>query len=248
MHMTIMTGAADRPHRFFASLRRLGRDSSGVALLELAFTMPVVLVFGLYGLETANFAIANLKISQIALNLADNAGRVGTTSALSTQQLREVDINDILQAARYHGAGIRLTTNGRITLSSLENVQQSYDTSPVQRIHWQRCLGLKSGANYDSSYGTTTAAAGTTNTSVNAGTTVATGIGDASGKVNAPSGAGVMFVEINYTYTPLTGTWLMKPSRLHYVASFIVRDNRDFSQIFNPAPAASRSTCDLHSS
>lgn len=246
--MTVMTGAADRLHRFSTSLKRLARDRSGVALSEFAFTMPVVLVFGLYGLETANLAIANLKISQIALNLADNAGRVGATSALNTQQLREVDINDILQAARYQGAAIKLTTNGRITLSSLENVKQSYDTSPVQRIHWQRCLGLKRGTNYDSSYGATDSADGTTDTSNDAGTAAPTGLGDPLGaKVNAPSEAGLMFVEINYAYTPLTGTWLMRPKRLHYVASFIVRDNRDFSKIFNPTPAASRSTCNLYS-
>ncbi len=36
-----------------------------------------------------------------------------------------------------------LNPGGRIIVSSLENVQQSYDTQPVQRIHWQRCIGLR---------------------------------------------------------------------------------------------------------
>lgn len=227
--------------------RRLRQDTGGLALTEFAFAMPIILGLGMYSIETANLAIANLRISQIALNLADNASRVGATTSLSTTQLREVDLNDVLQAARYQGKAINLTTQGRITLSSLENVQQSYDTAPVQRIHWQRCLGLKSGTNYDSSYGTTTATAGTDATAANAGTTAATGMGDAGSKVTAPSGSGLMFVEINYEYKPLVSGWLFSTSkRIHYVASFIVRDNRDFSKVYNPSPAATKSTCDLY--
>jgi len=238
--------------RFSAFVRtecHLRRNTSGVAMLEFAFGAPIVLLIGAYGIETANLALLNLKVSQIALNLADNASRVGTWgSNLSTQQLREVDVNDVMKAAAYQGGGINLATNGRIILSSLENVQQSYDTAPVQRIHWQRCYGLKSGTGFDSTYGTTTTAAGTTATSANAGTTAASGMGDTGAKVNAPSGAGLMFVEINYQTQPLFGSWLMKPAILHYTASYIVRDNRDFSQIYNPSPAATRSTCNLYSS
>jgi len=250
MHLTSTEAGSRRTSRARNPITRLGRDRSGLALLEFAFAMPVMLMLGLYGVEIANLALVNLRVSQIALNLADNAGRVGTTSALNTQQLREVDVNDILQAVRYQGSGIKLTTNGRIILSSLENIQQSYDSAPVQRIHWQRCIGLKSGTGYDSGTGyvsgTTTTTAGTTATSANAGTAAASGMGEAGAQVNAPAGSGVMFVEINYYYTPLSGTWLMSPARIHYVASFIVRDNRDFSMLFNPSPAAPRSTCDLH--
>ncbi len=234
---------AARPlRRLLDRLRQLRRDRSGVALLEFALGMPVVLGLGLYGVETANLALLNLKISQIALNLADNASRVGTSSTLATQQLREVDMNDVLQAARYQGASIKLTTNGRIIVSSLEN------QSGTQYIHWQRCIGLKSGTGYDSSYGTTTTTAGTDATAGNAGTLAPTGMGDAGSMVNAPTGSGVMFVEINYAYRPLTGTWLMPAGRIHYVASFIVRDVRDFTQIYNPSPAATRSTCNLYTS
>lgn len=240
-----MISAAPRAamRQFF---RRFRRDRSGVAMLEFAFAMPLMLGVGCYGLETANLALINLRISQIALALADNASRVGTYSSLTSQQLREVDVNDIFAATRYQGQGINLTTNGRIILSSLENVQQSYDTAAVQRIHWQRCLGTKSGTGYDSTYGTTTTSAGTTATSSNAGTTAASGMGDTGAQVNAPSGSGVMFVEINYLTKPLFGTWLTSPARIHYVASFIVRDRRDFSQIYNPSPTATRMTCDKY--
>ena len=241
-------------HRRLGGLAgRLYRDRGGAALIEFGFTLPLLLVAGMGGVESANLALVNLRLSQIALNLADDASRVGNTP-LTTQQLREVDINDVLQAARYQGASIGLTTHGRIILSSLEMGQESYDSSSVQRIHWQRCLGLMNGAGYDSSYGTATplATAGTDSTQANSGVLAANGMGDAGAKVNAPppnSGpvSGVVFVEINYQYQPLVSAFLFGSiSRIHYVASFIVRDNRDFSQIYNPGPSSTPSTCDKY--
>jgi len=233
--------------RPLATLRRLAADRRGLAMLEFALALPVVLALGCYGLETANLAIANLRVSQIASSLADNGSRMGAMTSLSTVQLRELDLNNALQAARLQGQAIKLGTNGRVILSSLENIQQSYDTAPVQRIHWQRCFGLKSGTGYDSSYGTTSAAAGTDATKANAGTT-STGMGDPGAVVTAASGSALIFVEVNYDYQRLFGGTFMAPVRIHYVASFLVRDRRDLSQIFNPSPAATRSTCDKYTS
>ncbi|MFT4026669.1 MAG: histidine kinase [Novosphingobium sp.] len=206
---------------------------------------PVLLTLAMYGIDTANLALTHLKLNQIALNLADNASRVGVNSTLSVQQMREVDVNDIFEGAKAQGAALNLTTNGRIILSSLER-----DTSDVQRIHWQRCIGLKSGTAYDSHYGTTAITDGTTATG-NQGTVTAAGMGETGSMVNAPldttKTTGVMFVEINYRYTPMF-TWLSSASDLRYVASFIVRDPRDFTQIYNPSPTVTRSTCDLYTS
>lgn len=238
-----MTGS-----RLLAMPAELARDRRGVAMLEFALALPVVLAIGAYGLEVANLAILNMRVSQVALTLADNASRVGTFSALSTQQLREVDVNDIFQAIKKQGNEFSLGTRGRITISSLENIQQSYDTAPVQRIHWQRCYGMKSGAGYDSSYGITTIAAGSDNSAANAGTTV-TGMGPTGSRVTAPAGAGVMFIEVNYLTKPIFGSWLTSPARINQVASFIVRDRRDFAQLFNPSPevaTANRRTCNIY--
>ncbi|MBN8812712.1 MULTISPECIES: TadE/TadG family type IV pilus assembly protein [Sphingomonas] len=235
------------PHRVPALLRRFAAARSGLAMLEFALALPVVLVLGCYGVETANLALANLRVSQLTASLADNGSRMGMMSTASTVQLRELDINNALQAARLQGSALGIGANGRVTLSSLEYVQQSYDTAPVQRIHWQRCFGLKSGTGYDSSYGTASATAGTDATQANAGTASA-GMGDPGAVVTAPSGSGLIFVEVNYDYQRLFGSSFMGPARLHYVASFIVRDRRDFSQLFNPAPAATRSTCDKYTS
>lgn len=222
--------------------KRLARDTSGLALLEFAFSAPVVLMVGFYGIETANLALINLKVSQIALSLADNGSRVGLLGNANIEQLREVDLNDVLLAARNQGEGIGLTTNGRVTMSSLERDS----TGLVQRIHWQRCIGAKSGINYDSSYGTTTITAGTDTTPANAGTLAPSGMGDPGEQVQAPTNGGVIFVEVNYDYRPIVGQWVFGPTRIHYIASFVVRDNRDFTQLYNPSPTALRSTCNLY--
>ncbi|MFT3967028.1 MAG: hypothetical protein QM690_14205 [Sphingobium sp.] len=231
----------------FSALRRFARalrhDVRGLAMTELALAAPLVLTIGGFGIEISNLALANMKVNQVALNLADNASRVGLTSTLAETRLRESDINDILIGARLQGASIGLTTNGRIVLSSLENVQQSYDTASVQRIHWQRCIGAITG--YNSSYGTTTTTAGSTATLANAGTTV-TGMGETGSQVTAPQGYGVMFVEVNYRYQGLFGSLFIAPRMIRYTASFVVRDKRDYSQIYNPSPAATASTCDLY--
>lgn len=261
-----MTQTATRLASF---ARRFQRDQSGLALIEFAFTAPLVIALGLYGVETANLALANLRVSQIALNLADNASRVGMQSSLATQQLREVDINDTFAAAKIQGLGWDLTTRGRITVSSLEA-----DKDGKQTIHWQRCLGTKSGAGYDSSYGRTRISGGTPsaadnnaapydptagvntnqsgadNSASHPGSVIVGGMGDPGAKVIAPNNSGVMFVEINYDYKPVAGTgWLPGgAAKLHYIASFIVRDRRDFGQVYNPSPAATRNTCDTYSS
>ncbi|MCD2316091.1 pilus assembly protein [Sphingomonas sp. IC-11] len=227
---------------------RLRRDRRGAALMEFAFSAPLVLALGLYGVEIGNQALVHMRLSQIALNLADNASRMGLVGTNNVETMREGDMNDILQAARIQGDGMNLTQNGRVIVSSLENVQQSYDTAPVQRIHWQRCIGKMRGEGYDSSYGTTSITAGTTSTLANAGTVMTSGMGPTGEKVSAPPNSAVMYVEINYLYEPLVSEWLATPFRMQYRASMIVRNNRDFRQIYNPVSYARRATCNLYTS
>lgn len=229
-----------------AVLRALARDRRGLALIEFAFAAPLVLALGLYGVEMGNQALTHMRVSQIALSVADNASRMGQIQTSNIEQFREGDMNDVFQAARLQGAGIKLGTYGRITVSSLENVQQSYDTAPVQRIHWQRCMGSMTAANYASSYGTTSSSAGSTATLADAGTTATAGMGDPGRMVKVPAGYGLIFVEVNYQYQPVVSGWLAKPFRMHYVASMIVRNARDFRQIYNPLLSATPATCNKY--
>lgn len=197
------------PAWIFLRLLRVG--ASGVALMEFAFALPIVLTIGLFGIETANLALAHLRMSQIALNLADNVSRVGAQSALSLTKLRESDINDSFDAARLQSDSFDIGTRGRIILSSLER-----NATGGQWIHWQRCMGAR---NYTSSYGV--AGNGATGNAF-------LGMGVAGAEIKAPSSNGaVMFVELYYDYKPLVGMAVFGTTVLHYTASFIVRDQRD---------------------
>ncbi|WP_425229896.1 TadE/TadG family type IV pilus assembly protein [Sphingomonas sp.] len=237
-------------------LRSLRSDTSGLALMEFAFTFPIIMAMGGYGTELSFLALSNLRVSQYALNLADNASRVGVQANAGVTQLRESDLNDVLQGTRRESDLIKLTTNGRVILSSLENVSQPYDTDRVQRIHWQRCLGMKGAsgadaADYNSHYDPSptvhpSPAAGSDATAANKGVDAPAGMGEPTQKVNAYQNSGVMFVEVNYQYRPLFGSLFVNPQVIRYTASFIVRDNRDFSRIYNPTPTATASTCDRY--
>src|SRR6185312_892845 len=103
--------------------------------------LPVVLALGLLGLETANYAMANLRVSNIAMLTADNAARV-------RDSIDETDIVELFTGAKMSGSNINFGRNGRVILTDLEPT-----TSPAgkQWVRWQRCDGA---LNYT---GTTTA-------------------------------------------------------------------------------------------
>lgn len=189
-------------------LRALARDRSGVALLEFALTLPVLLTMGLAGAELANYIITKMRISQIALHLADNAARIGTGSQLQAKTISEADINDLLTGADLQSGELKLLTNGRVILSSIE---PSTVNTANSRIRWQRCKGSKT---WPSSYGTV------------ANRTNVTGIGPAGRQVAAPTDGVTMFVEVYYAYTPLIRT-PYSPDSFTEIASMMVRDRRD---------------------
>ena len=75
-----MLMSADRVLRCWtrarASPRGCARCDSGLAFIEFAMALPVLSTLGLCGLETANLAMAHLRVSNIAMLTADNASRV----------------------------------------------------------------------------------------------------------------------------------------------------------------------------
>jgi hypothetical protein len=217
-------------------LGRLRADTSGLAMIEFAYAMPLLVGLAGYGLELSNLANANMKVSQAANALADNMSRVGLESGLSLTQLREADINDGFIGILRQTSGINLTQNGRVILSSLEQ-----NSGGGQWIHWQRCIGAK---NYPSTYG---------NAGDGASGSGFQGMGPATARVTAPAaGTAVMFVEITYDYQPLFSSMFFGAKQIHYYASFIVRDDRDLvgpgnNGVYNPSPTAPSYTCNLFS-
>lgn len=191
--------------RQLASIRR---DEGGVALVEFAFSLPVLVVLSMAGLETANLALAHMRVSQIAMLVADNAARVRSS-------IDEADINEIMTGAELSSESLKLKANGRIFLTDLE---PNGLPSPLtgQYIRWQRCWGQGS---FTSSYGV-------------AGDGLLTallplGIGPTNNKIAAGSGTAVMFVEVAYNYQPLVSNTLFGAKVIRYTSAFTVRERTD---------------------
>lgn len=198
-------------------LMRLKDNTSGLALLEFAFILPIFLTLCLTGAEMTNYITTKMRISQLALHLADNAARMGTGSQLSAKTVSESDINDLFTGAQMQSGELDLRTNGRVILTDLE---VDPNNAGKYKIGWRRCYGLKT--SYTRQYPTTS------------GTTNLTGIGPSGRQVTALSGNATMFVEVFYTYVPLVGGGSLAPTTTFTeVASMAVRDRRDLTQIYN---------------
>lgn len=218
-------------------LRRIRSAQSGVAAVEFAMAAPLLLTVGLWGVESTNRAVTQMRLSQIAVLIADNASRIGEESLLGEVKIFESDIGDVIYGAHVQaGDKFDLYEHGRVILSSLEVYP---DTDDQQYIHWQRCKGKK---DYASSYGDQGAGAD--------GSLV--GMGPAGAEISAFDDEAVMFVEVVYDYQPIISNVFTNfggaDKTLIATAAFNVRDNRDLSQIYQrdpvqPDPVLS---CDLH--
>ncbi len=190
-------------------LRALGRDQSGVALLEFALSLPLLLTLSLVGAELTNYITSRMRISQIALHLADNAARIGSGSQLQSKTINEADINDLLTGAGLQSGELNLFRHGRVIISSLEPDPAN---SGKNRIRWQRCRGDKT--SQTSSYG-------------NAGATNLNGMGKTGRLATAPADGVTMYVEVYYEYQPLFRAALAPNTNFREEASMMVRDRRD---------------------
>lgn len=218
--------------RFAARLRK---DESGLALVEFAYSIPLLTLLGFTGVEVANLAIANMRVSQIAMTVADNLSRAKQSVPLGLPQLREVDINDALLGARIQGGeNIPILDHGRIIVSSLQQ-----NGSGRQTIAWQRCKGR---LNIASAYG------GQGTTQPNTGSAGFQGMGDSEARVRAEPNSAIIFAEVVYEYQPVMGNWLGQPRQIRREAAFYVRDDRDLTQVYNPSPSVTRSNCNVFNS
>ena len=217
--------------KFVHLARRIKSETAGLALIEFAYSLPIFLGLGFYGVEVANLSITQMKMSQVALNMADNASRIGTlNSSLGSKQVNESEVNDVFQAAEIQAGHIDIYRNGRTVLSSLE-----VNALGGQEIKWQRCKGMQQD---DSEYG----GEGTGENSNSF-----TGMGDSANRIQASGSAAVMFVELTYTYQPLFGDMFIGKKNLRQEAVYTVRDNRELgTDPLNNVPAARKSTCDKY--
>jgi Flp pilus assembly protein TadG len=195
---------------FFTDLRR---DSRGVAFVEFALVAPVFLFLVLGGLEVVNYGLAQLKVNQIAMTVADNAGRV-------TTGIDEANIYEVFAGADVIGESMDFEQHGRIVLSSLQDNDQN-GANHGQMINWQRCWGDLDVA---PSYGTE--GDGRNDNTLEAG------MGPAGNKITSVAGTAVMFVEVSYEYQPLISASILPVSgTIRRESAFNVRgrQNNDIS-------------------
>lgn len=184
-------------------------NSEGLALLEFAFTAPIMLLIGMTGMETANLAIAHMQVSQIAMLVADNASR-------ARDSIDEADIREIFTGADLTGNSIDFSPNARIILSNVESNGRS-GSSAGQWIRWQRCYGGNS--SHASTYG-----------DENDGrydSSLADGMGPAGKKIAATGLTAINFAEVIYDYKPLISDRFFGDIVIRYESAFVARERDD---------------------
>ena len=191
-----------------AFLRALRRDRRGVAFVEFAFAAPIFVTLVLAGLELANMAIAYMRVSQIAMTVADDSGRVMTG-------IDEANIEEVFAGAELIGQPLKFKEHGRVVLSSLEPNGRT-DKKAGQMITWQRCFG---DLNVAPAYGVE--GDGKNNKSLR------NGLGATGNQIASSDGTAVMFVEVTYDYQPMIGTGFFTPPRMRYESAFNVRGRQN---------------------
>jgi hypothetical protein len=133
------------------------------------------------------------------------------------RKIFESDVNDIFLGSNIQASKtLGFYEHGRAIISSLE-VRNA--ASGQQYIHWQRCMGKKV---YASSYGNQ-------NSNVD-------GMGPAGEEVTAAVDEGVIFVEVAYDYQPLVSERFIGAPTMTAIASYVVRDKRDYTRIHQRKP------------
>lgn len=201
------------------TLSSLASDCSGIGIIEFALTIPLVVAMAMGGIELANLALTHMRVSQIALTVADNAGRV-------TTRIDEGNIAEVFAGARLVGEPIEFKEKGRVVLSSLQH-NGLEDGDEGQMINWQRCFG---DLDVDPAYGEQDD--GRDDGSLQ-------GMGPTGQAIQSVPNTAVMFVEVSYEYTPVIGG-VMEPRILRYESAFIVRGRTEHN-ITNGAGVTVRS-------
>jgi Flp pilus assembly protein TadG len=131
--------------RLSCLLHQIARDRSAIAIVEFAVALPFLLVTMLSLTELTNFTIVRMRVGQLALQVADNASRMGRipTGGTGNPQVTETDINDLFTGADLQAKNLAIYTHGRVILSSLEATANP-NTAGTFTIRWQRCRGVKS--------------------------------------------------------------------------------------------------------
>lgn len=210
----------ERP--LWTAFHDLLRSRKGLAFVEFAMCLPMLLLAGLAGLELTNLTMAYLRVNDIAMKVADNAARVRLS-------IDEADMKEVFLGAKQMGAEIDFGDHGRIIVSSIEPVMDNGSPPNVvnQYLRWQRCYGAHPA---NSTHGIEGQGA--------TGTAEAAGYGVTGGqKVVAAANTAVVLVEVVYDYQPIVSNRWFGSRTFRAVQSMPVRQRMD--QVIKNAGALS---------
>ena len=189
--------------RLRRSYREIRRNITGVAAIEFALALPVLMGLTLYGAEAANMAYTSQKIGDIATLTADSISRIRLS-------ISNGDVSDALGGIKILGDSIDLRNNGRIIVSSIAPVLDNSNTVTNQKLRWQRCSGALV---------KTSAFATTENSNIGVD-----GMGPENRKIAATKGSELIFVEVYYTYRPLISDSFFDTPQMSAYAAMAVRE------------------------
>jgi TadE-like protein len=109
-------------------LRRFRRDDQGLAVMEFAFALPVLVMILLGCFDAARFVLINQKMSRVASQSADLVAQLDVVT--------EAEIDDLFVAADATAEPFPLGTEGKVIISSVFRPYSPSGAAPT--IVWQR--------------------------------------------------------------------------------------------------------------
>lgn len=120
--------------------RSLRHDVGGVAIVEFALGLPILLILLLGGIELTNIMLTNIKAQQLATMSADLVAQRAT----SQERISEKQIYDIQSAIEMAAKPYDAPQDGRLIITAMvgEDTAVDADQLPdVNKIKWQRFIG-----------------------------------------------------------------------------------------------------------
>lgn len=105
-------------------LRRFRRDSRGIAMIEFAFALPILITMTFGTVELSRYVLLHQKLDRIAMSIADLTAQ--------SEELAETDVANIFAAISHIGQPFDVTDSGLVILTSVSRSGNEI------AVDWQR--------------------------------------------------------------------------------------------------------------
>ncbi len=133
MSLNLWTNKPNRKCLAKLSLRKIVKDTAGLALIEFALILPIFITFGVVGLEFTNLVLTKQKTERLASTMADQV-------AGNQVQPNERQIKDLFSAVELVAAPYSIAPKGNVAVTAVVGIVDTDDDEVQNKIAWQRCL------------------------------------------------------------------------------------------------------------